>query len=391
MATALQITADSDFNPTNGLYWTNFGDDWYGIVSAVVDIDDITSSNYDNIAVMTGKSGDGGWFSGIWGLTPATVGTTNTIRCTSSNSLAADWGNYWKMTTYSGVTSYANLNAATKGYYLKSAGYEFVPDTPSVPSGYAFAGWYTEPSFTNQWTSSSRMTADTELYAKYDQITAALDDGTDLEWNSTNSQYETIKYFDANDTFHVIKTIGSASTNYAELDSYMSSDVATSDGSNVTVKVAGTYAIYFKTNDWTIWLELADATQEAYMYAGYFLTTVGCDPNGVNLPSGWSAVAARYANLSGDAKDLFYNSSANESGNTIEQTAARYDHAVSGHAGLTRFMVNKSGTARASGASRLSVVPSVNSSNAIILVAIISSMMLIAVGGFFAYKKKHNK
>lgn len=414
--TAMRITPDSDLGVSNGYSWIDIGGTEYAVLSMAVDYDDFTYDNFlfgrhDPSNSTIDKSTfsnwadnwawaeiDGTWYNqgSGWVCNPKGLSSNNTVVITkkmldSSTAGAAfqqDWGNYWKMTTYSGKASYSNLSGATKSAYLKSAGYEFVPGDPGdAPLGYEFAGWYTETSFTNQWTSSSRMTADTTLYAKYNAVNVTFNNGDPLTWNSTNQQYEAIEYFNANDTFHIVKTVGSVSTNFATLDTYVSSSVATSDGTNVTVKVAGTYAVYFK-NDNTIYLGTADPLQEAYMYAGFFLTNVGCDATGASLPSGWTTVANRYATLSDDAKDIFYSADANEAGDTIEQTVARYDHAIASHTSLTKFMVNKGGTPRAShrNANAISLVNG-SMNNAMIIVVVIASLGILTAGAYYFFKK----
>ncbi len=258
---------------------------------------------------------------------------------------------------------------------------------PVAISEYEFSGnWYENSALTQSY-STKLIVSNTNLYAKYNSVSVAFQDGQAMSYNSTNSQFEAIRYFEDNETFHIVKTVETTPTNYAALDSYMSSSVATSDGTNVTVKSEGTYAVYFKSDN-TIWLELATAEQEAYMYAGFFLGNVGCDSSGVSLPSGWSTVAARYDSLSDDAKDIFYSASANESGTTIEQTAARYDYAVAHHSSLTRFMKNSSGTARAVAARAINPVIFNNTTSVTTIIVALATISLLGVTGYFFLRKK---
>ena len=389
----VRITPDPDLGTVenDGFTWHDFGDaGWYAVLTMEVDIETFT---YGNFYFQRKNPSDGGdWGNSGWVLSPSKVadGTCNTVRIASDNSFKQDWGNYWKMTTYSGQLDYASVSGATKAAYLKSSGYGFVAENPTAPSGYEFAGWYTDKSFTKQWTSSSRMSADTTLYAKYNQVTAKLDDNTDMTWNSSNSQFETIKYFDANATFHVVKTVGGSSTNYAALDSYMSPSVATSDGTNVTVKAAGTYAIYFKSNN-TIWLQIAEASQIAYMYAGYFLTNVGCDATGATPPSGWTNVKNRYesAAVNDAAKDYIYNfdTSKAEEGDDIVAMFARYQIAIAQHPSLNNFLKNSSGTPIFASHRITTGLSVTENSNAMLIVTIIASIGILTAGAYLFFKK----
>ena len=390
----IRITPDSDLGTVenDGFSWQDIGGTWYAVLTMEVDTSTFT---YDNFNFQRRSPSDGSdWGNSGWVLSPAKVKnqTANTVVIDSSNTFKQDWGNYWKITTYSGLTSYASLTGATKKAYLKSASYSFVPDNPEAPNGYEFVGWYTDKSFTTQWTSSSRATADTTLYAKYAVASAEFDDGDPLTYNSANQQYEGIKYFDAGAKFHIVKTVDGVSTNYAALDSYMSSSVATSDGDDVTVIAAGTYAVYFKSDN-TIWIQTADASLEAYMYAGYFLTNVGCDSTGVSLPSGWSTCATRYSTLSNDAKNYIYAFDIENAGETddIKAMIERYNYACNAHPSLEKFIKNSSGASRTVPSASRNIMPITNDSNTIVIITVISVISLSAVGAFFLLRKKRKE
>lgn len=387
----VRITPDSDLGTVenDGFTWHDIGGSWYAVLTMEVDTSTFT---YGHFYFQRKNPSDGSdWGNSDWVLDPSKVknGTCNTVFINSSSGFEQTWGNYWKITTYSGLTSYASLSGATKSAYFKSASYEFVPEDPSAPAGYEFVGWYTDKGFNTQWTSSSRATADTTLYAKYEAVTAAFNDGDPLTYNSANSQFEAIKYFDANATFHIVKTVGSTDTNYAELDSGMSSSVATSDGTNVTVKVAGTYAVYFKSDN-TLWIQIAEDSQIAYMYAGFFLTNVGCDASGVNLPSGWSTCSTRYGTLGASTRNYIrdFDTSKAEEGDDIVEMLDRYELAIRNHPSLTNFMVDGSGNPIVSRAAVIRPVALTGNNNILIIVAVIGTILLISAGGYFFLRKK---
>lgn len=376
----------------DGFTWQDIGGTWYAVVTMEVDTSTFTYNNF-YLERRNPENGES-WNNSGWILSPAKVrdGTSNTIVISDSVNFTQDWGNYWKITTYSGLTSYSNLTGATKAAYLKSADNNFMPNDPEAPAGYEFTGWYTDKSFTNEWTTSSKPTADTTLYAKYETASAQFDDGDPLTYNSSNKQYEGIKYFDAGDKFHIVKTVGSVTTNCATLDSYMSSSVATSDGTDITVVATGTYAVYFK-NDNTIWIQTASYNLEAYMYAGYFLTNVGCDSTGASLPSGWSTCASRYSTLSNDAKDYIYafDVSAVQDSDDISQMIERYNHACKAHPSLENFIKNSSGVSRTVPSGSRTIMPIANNSNTVVIITIVSFISLSALGAFFLLRKKRKE
>lgn len=391
----LHITADTDFGVSYGFSWMDFGDTNYGVLSMITDLDAIAAGDYNNLGIRRRNPSDlsDDW-GNLWGSQPNIVNSTNTLVIDNNNSLVVDWGYYWKITTYSGLTSYSSLTGANKKAYLKSASYNFMPDDPTdVPVGYEFVGWYTDTSFTNQWTTSSKPTADTTLYAKYESVSVQFDDGDSLSYNAENKEYEGIKYFDAGAKFHIVKTLGSVTTNCATLNSYMSSSVATSDGTDVTVVAAGTYAVYFKKSDNTIWIQTAEASLEAYMYAGYFLANIGCDSTGVNLPSGWSTCASRYSTLSSDAKDYIYafDVSGAEDNDNIVKMIERYNHACNAHPSLEKFIKNSSGASRTIPSGSRNIMPIANDSNTIVIITIVSVISLSALGAFFLLRKKRKE
>ena len=391
----VRITPDPDLGTVenDGFTWHDFGSSgWYAVLTMEVDTSTFT---YGNFYFQRKNPADGGdWGNSGWVLSPSMVknGTCNTVRIASDNSFKQDWGNYWKITTYSGLTSYASTTGATKAAYLKSASYNFMPEDPAAPTGYEFTGWYTDKNFSNKWTSSSKPTADTTLYAKYEAVSVAFDDGDPLTYNSANQQYEGIKYFAAGGKFHIVKTVGSTPTNCATLDSYMSSSVATSDGTDITVVAAGTYAVYFK-HDNTIWIQTAADYLEAYMYAGYFLTNVGCDSTGANLPSGWSTCASRYSTLSNAAKDYIYsfNVATAEEGDDIADMIERYHHACNAHSSLEKFIKNSSGASRTIPSGSRNIMPIANETNYIVIITIIGVIALSATGACFLLRKKRKE
>ena len=196
-----------------------------------------------------------------------------------------------------------------------------------------------------------------------------------------------------NEEFKVVNVADNTWSGYygcpAALDSAFEGGSKTQlDGSNnIKCLIAGTYDFYFDTETKKTWITRDDIV-DADGWASYFLANVGCDENGVNLPSGWSACAAEYAKLSGDAKDYVYAGTADENGDNLGRALARYDYAVSHHAGLTRFIVNSSSTPRAARYIPSSPVISVANNSALLITGIISLIVVSAVVGYIIIKKK---
>ncbi len=117
---------------------------------------------------------------------------------------------------------------------------------------------------------------------------------------------------------------------------------------NIVCKEAGTYRFYFNTETKKIWISNDDIVA-ADGYAGYFLSNVGCDATGVNLPTGWSACATQYATLSDGAKDYLCAAEGNigEGATQISKCVYWYDYAVARHPSLEKFMVDSKDAPRA--------------------------------------------
>ncbi len=115
---------------------------------------------------------------------------------------------------------------------------------------------------------------------------------------------------------------------------------------NIVCEVAGTYDFFFDTELKKVWLTRQDIV-DADGYARYFLENVGCDPTGVELPSGWSTCATQYASLNAAAKDYLYAASADAEGDYIGQALYQYDWAVAHHSTLEKFVKDSDGHVRA--------------------------------------------
>ena len=222
-------------------------------------------------------------------------------------------------------------------------------------------------------------------------------DGETSTYSSATEQSEILVYLNQGESFTVkhVTSFGTFYRGYDNLEEGSGSSRTKNDvtkgslkeGTTYYINVAksGLYLLYVKDTG-AIWMQDAEASPAAYNWATYFLANVGCDANGVNLPSGWSTVSARYSTLTDEAKALIVGGTANENGDELGQALARYDYAVTHHAGLTRFIVGRT-ISNPSGSRSLSA-NSVVEAAAPATVAVVGLVSMTAVGGFFFLKKK---
>ena len=169
--------------------------------------------------------------------------------------------------------------------------------------------------------------------------------------------------------------------------SSLTSNFSGGGDSDITVLVGGTYALYFDSATRSLYITTV-AIAQADEWAQYFLSNVGCDASGVNLPTGWSSCATEYAKLSGAAKDIVYGATGKEDGTYVERAVARYDVAVRNHSSLSRFIVDSGDRPRTSSyVNPISIFNKVDSS-AVIISAVVIGVTALAVGGYFLLRKK---
>ena len=407
--TPMWITADSDFGTVeNGFSWITIGSTGYGLLSMVTDFDLLTGSGYNNIGIRRRNPSDGGDWGNDWTLTPSYFSTSNTIVINASSGVETGTHNYWKVTTYSGASSYADLSKATKSVYLRANG-SYTPENPGkLSDGSEFAGWYTDASLTLAW--GGTLSAETTLYAKYNSASVDIYKGGALQgesfsYNSAQHQWEGIVSFAVADSFVIRKTVNAVTTDYgydeledspdAELYPNAKSQGKVTDGDNnivIAAASAGAYSIYVKDSGF-VWMQSASASDEAYMYGAYFLANVGC--NYPDVPTGWSVVKERYAKVSDPARTIIAGKTADEHGDEIEEMLFVYSMALTNHSSLrtaaNNFLVDGSGDPII--ASRIvapvSLETTNNASNTTLIVIItVSAVALIGVGAYFYLRKR---
>lgn len=158
--------------------------------------------------------------------------------------------------------------------------------------------------------------------------------------------------------------------------------------SNITVAKTGTYEIYVKPYDETLWIQLSSVT-EANDYGKLFVESMTCSGQGsVTAENGtWTNMSTSYSHLTSGAKDLLVAAEGNETGSYIEQCVARYDEIIKKH-GTTEYPDFMNRFEKQSSGSRALI--SVSNSEAAVpaTVAVVGLVSMTAVGGFFFIKKK---
>ena len=191
----------------------------------------------------------------------------------------------------------------------------------------------------------------------------------------------------ANTYFKVLKETNTWCGTYSAHSS-IQSNLSGGGNSNIHNTKAATYEFYF---DWvSLSTYITDPVEAAAdEWAQYFLAHVGCDSNGVNLPTGWSTCATEYGKLSGDVKNRIYGAEAKESGTFVEQAVARYDKAISSHPSLTKFIVNSSDTPRAT--NNVVITTKSKENNIAFVVVTAVAIAALSTGAYLLLrKKKHN-
>lgn len=160
----------------------------YYLYSGIVDTD--SCGSYNNILFQR-YSADGStyWNWEIWGGYVASVSGKwkNTFEITTDNSIN-EWNvKWWKLTTYTGQTSYSSATDGTKNAYFVANGSD-VSNPTDAPEGTSFAGWYSDYTLTTPW--NGTVTSDLTLYAKYasNTFTITKDVYYNHTWQSSSTQ-----------------------------------------------------------------------------------------------------------------------------------------------------------------------------------------------------------
>ncbi len=268
--------------------------------------------------------------------------------------------------------------------------------------GYEFASWKNADLSADYVTGF--ITAATTIKAVYNVVAVNFytlvgetpTAGEALTYNIENKQYEGVLSVEANQKFYIRKSVNGTPNNVktygcpAEL-----AEKFTTDGDYIKALAAGTYMVYLKDSDGTLWLTNAAPSLVAYVYAGYFLTNIGCDPTGQAVPSGWSDCASRYDALADDVKDYIYgfNVGEAEEGDNIAAMIERYEWAINHNPNsLSHFIVDHEGNARSITPLLSKVVSGTmatsNDSAVIWTVALVSVGIAALLGATFIIRKR---
>ncbi len=128
--------------------------------------------------------------------------------------------------------------------------------------------------------------------------------------------------------------------------------------------------------------------READEAAKEFLKTITCD-GGVTSPNvtKWNAFAAKYAELSNEAKIIFANATPSESGSNVEKAVARYTYIVSKYNSATTNVYEEFITGITVNYLNVGRIPGSGTNNAISIIALLS-IALFGVIGFALHRKE---
>ncbi|MDR0934866.1 MAG: hypothetical protein LBM03_00990 [Erysipelotrichaceae bacterium] len=238
--------------------------------------------------------------------------------------------------------------------------------------------------------------------------TSTITDRPVIRGGSSNSTVGTVLEFELNDTSKLISSITvefkdwNATTSAITLLDSDATALATNSASGTalgtrTVSASGLALSKFSVTTSRIGLtsiEITTIDNQAYAaaatWAEGFLNDLVCD-NGATAPNliVWGNYASSFAALEADVKTAIIESDANVSGDTVEQAVARYDYIMAkyGNTTYTDFL----GRHVAATDATVNAEFSINDTNTIMLIVIVSVLSVSVLGGtFYLRKKEHN-
>ena len=231
-----------------------------------------------------------------------------------------------------------------------------------------------------------------------------------LDMTKAESRLEKVFSISGTETYEGLKlTDGTWDNSYGVqyvVDGTSSTYVDLSEGGNNNIRllVNGTYEIYWKhlaTDSKNIWIQIGSDT-EADAYAQSFIAAITCTNTSTTFAlNAWNKVGSevtsmeyKYEKLTSGARHLLQNATASQSGSNVEKCVARYDRVLykygygSGEGQYHDFMGRTPATLVPSGALLNNSFGSNGAST--IAIITITSVSLVAIGGYFLFKKKHN-
>jgi uncharacterized repeat protein (TIGR02543 family) len=222
------------FNPTGATYW-----DWYTDVST----SELTGGSSNTL------------------LLDATVNYGTTTACVDT------FGCIYKSTLVEQAT--AGTNTSIYSYQKYASGTNYAPTVTNTPSGYTFAGWYTDSTYTTAYTAAP-MTADLTLYAKYTAASHSVHEYAVYDgYSDTEANYLTyassLKIRDETSYSDTAFTPATPSASGYSFDGWYYDPAATSAYTATTLTAEdnlyakftsnlSTEAIYLVGSDWGSWL-----------------------------------------------------------------------------------------------------------------------------------------
>ena len=179
-------------------------------------------------------------------------------------------------------------------------------------------------------------------------------------------------------------------------------DISAGGTSNIKLLVSGSYEIYWKYYETSkqIWIQIGSDT-EANNYASAFLSAITCTDTSVTSSiNAWNKVGSettsmeyKFSQLTSGAKSILVEATGDkDSSDPVKKCIARYDRILSKYgygtaSGQYHDFMGRTPTVIGNGAIVLDSI--VGSSGGTLAIVAISSVSLVAIGGYFLFKKKH--
>lgn len=134
-------------------------------------------------------------------------------------------------------------------------------------------------------------------------------------------------------------------------------------------------------------------TDEASEWASSFLDAIECHDNGASAATykggaTWASLGDSYDDLGEIAKNALFGANLEHVATSIIDEAAKRHDVMVEHYSLTPFMSNAAGSSTRMGTNTMLMPVEISNSNAILITVVISSLVLVSVGGFFLLRKK---
>ncbi len=340
-----------------------------------------------------------------------TYPTVFTVGDTFSHEGMVVTANYTNPTSSSDVTSSASWSSpdmssagnktVTVTYSTASTTYQITVNEAETPISGDYIGTKVSATFSTIYSNQQKplsLVLYTDSQSSSQKITALFDKGTNSNSPAYYDNGSALRFYPGN-TLTITSSLKSLvgiklSFGTGDYSNPITANIGTYSNGTWTGGIGGDYNSVVFTIGGSSNNRRISAIDVNYFsvvdYPSSFLSNITCD-NGVTRPntSKWSSMSTNYGYLFAADKKTMKDTSANQSGTTIQKAVARYDYIVGKYnkgQGLTSyndFMDRDPATISGSGVFNMNV-----ENNSSILIVVISALSLFTLGAAFIYKKK---